>query len=62
MENPRVIPEEPKFVVPTFDVAALISNGLRKVPPSNPRSRANIPFCRQEEGGLITGLETGRIL
>src|ERR1035438_8489436 len=29
-----------EFVVPTFDVAALISNGLRKVTPSNPRSRA----------------------
>jgi hypothetical protein len=30
--------------VPTFDVAALISNGLRKVTPSNPRSRANGGF------------------
>ena len=26
--------------MPTFDVAALISNGLRKVTPSNPRSGA----------------------
>ena len=30
-----------EFVVPTFDVAALIFNGLRKVTPSNPRSRAS---------------------
>ena len=28
--------------MPTFDVAALISNGLRKVTPSNPRSGVRI--------------------
>jgi hypothetical protein len=28
--------------VPTFDVAALIYNGLHKVTPSNPRSRDNV--------------------
>jgi hypothetical protein len=42
--------------VPTFDVAALIYNGLRKVTPSNPQSRDK---CEQGGRGQVTPPNVG---
>ena len=51
--------------MPTFDVAALIYNGLRKVTPSNPQSRAKCgrvmqlalpPGLDAEDGARLAGL------
>ena len=39
--------------MPTFDAAALIFNGLRKVTPSNPRSGANTRAGNHVAGQLL---------
>ena len=55
--------------MPTFDAAALIFNGLRKVTPSNPRSGANDNDRQRvtlrigsEEEQLLGGNADGQIL